>query len=655
VPQRTNIDLSKTLIGAVMIFCLIAPITISAEEDLHVIQRINAHGDELLCLSMSPNQQFIFVGSRKGNILVWSRVENKLVKSLNQGNPVYSIIPSDDGRYILAGGGIKESASTKGIVRKWDIQKGTYQEWKTADGGCISHLAADHHSKLAAAITFTKTLTVWTLSSGKRVTTANLEGTPLSVAIIGKKILYTTVPAKCEDALAKGEEPEASSCSSSIWIRTVDDGKKASSSLNPLADGQMWGKLWASPDGKWLAASCYDFIKGQWRIVILDAASGKERIRIDGEAAAWSSTSCLLVFGSSEPTKKVLFDGNGMPKIEEAMRASQFHGAGEPANLTGQAVSADGLFAWGAFQKRGALAEWNLKEKKAKLLIDSPGFLFGLAVLDKPAAPRLLITGGDDKSVRIWNLENFAMINEFQVSSGVPQGVALVADGKKAIFSYSTDKAPTQIDLRDLATQSSRSLISVPQPFAAVHAAEGGFVYNQENIIKLASFDPFLIIREFVLEKPVHQFAISANGQWLAACDDAGSLYRFEIITGRMVRCQKLKIKDLSRITVTNDGNAVYTTEWSANLRRWNIKMDTIDELGSIRGQVSSMRLSTDERQLAIGGNHCDIGIYDAETGKQLYYGQTPDADFYITGVWLNGSRLILTTDTGLLIDSRLK
>jgi len=156
-------------------------------------------------------------------------------------------------------------------------------------------------------------------------------------------------------------------------------------------------------------------------------------------------------------------------------------------------------------------------------------------------------------------------------------------------------------------------------------------------------------------ERNLDQCSVSANGEWLAAANDQGVLYCFDVKTGRRLNVSTEKIESLSRLTVTNDGHYVYTTEFNSALKRWDTRQNVTKELSSIRGQAHAFLLSSDGQRIAVGGNHHDVAVYDTATGKRLAYFQTEASDFYVTNVWLLGNRLLFTTDAGVLKDGFLK
>jgi len=199
-----------------------------------------------------------------------------------------------------------------------------------------------------------------------------------------------------------------------------------------------------------------------------------------------------------------------------------------------------------------------------------------------------------------------------------------------------------------------KHLLKLKEPFVRVIHAQGGFIYNEESRLVLADATDGKQIREFVINAKLAQFSVSANGEWLAVADDQGSLYCFEVKTGRLLNKSHEKIDSLTRMAVTDNGEYVYTTEFRATLRRWDTRRNQHDEMAEIRGQAASIFVSPDGRRIAIGGNHHDVGVYDAETRERIMYFQTESSDFYVTNVALFQDRLILTTDAGVLMDGQI-
>ena len=61
------------------------------------------------------------------------------------------------------------------------------------------------------------------------------------------------------------------------------------------------------------------------------------------------------------------------------------------------------------------------------------------------------------------------------------------------------------------------------------------------------------------------------------------------------------------------------------------------------------MTLANDDRWLVTAENHHDVGIFDRETGRLVFYMQAGGAAFRVEKVWIKGKRVILTTDIGVM------
>ena len=206
--------------------------------------------------------------------------------------------------------------------------------------------------------------------------------------------------------------------------------------------------------------------------------------------------------------------------------------------------------------------------------------------------------------------------------------------------------------LADIESGTERQIVSADEPYARVEAAGDRFVYGVGNRLTLAD-QSGASIREFNLSDKVSSFEVSRNAQWLAAADST-SLYLFDLNAGRQV--QQLPIKYSSeKLAVTNDGQSVYLSNWPGEVYRWDVTGNVISSLTSVRGVPATLRLSMDEKQLIVGGNHRDVGIYDAATGEIQHEFETEAADFNVTNVWLKDHRLIFTTDAGLLFDTKVR
>ncbi len=634
------------------LFCL-TPVAVWAkkyvvedEYDFRITHRINAHGDEFMSLALTPDGQRLVVGTEKGELIVWGVREQRVLKQLNQGSPVHCVVALD-ANHLVAAGGPHSGSEERGVIRKWDIDAGTFEEWKGTGNVTFLTLAADPRTGLVGAGNLSGVVLLWNSSDGRLMVTRDLKQPVIGLALINR-ILYVTTIAKEE--VKKIDDDVDHRSTNAILTFSVDQLDRPAHKLVSERSGKLWGELRPSPDGRMLAAR---FAAGGDGVALLEAANGKEIATFDHRAAAWTSNGEVVLFDEEVPTQLAHITAQGKVSLTELLKSGSWHASGTPSHMAGQVVSSDGSMVWEIFQLGATLVECNLGTKGFDVRLNIVGLPFAMDVLERSSGDEFLVTGGDDRFVRVRKLSDLSLVKEFQVNHGVPQGVALLADGRHVVFSFSSKDSPTEIVLADFVSGEQKQLLNIPAPFVRVAAAANAFIYNLEDHLVLV--DPKTgETRDFAVNSKVNQFSVSANGNWLAVADDKGTLYCFETATGKRVAVSADKIDSLSGLTVTNDGRYAYTTEWLAALKQWDIRSNTTKELASVRGQAHSLRVSSDGKRIAIGGNHRDVAVYDTAKGHRLLYFQTEASDFYVTNVWLRGDRLVFTTDAGVMKDGMI-
>jgi WD40 repeat protein len=598
-------------------------------------RRVNAHGDEFMALDQTSDGRFLIVGTESGKLIIWSIAERRIVKQLDQGSAVHCVVALNDADAFVAAGGPHDGPTNRAVIRKWRINTSDSEEWKGLTDGSIMSLAYEPKTELMVADTLTGKLAVWNSTNSALVTNRSFDGPASGLAINGKEIYRTQMSLDQEE----GVKPN------SILRFRIDQSKPIQ-----VTEEGVWGALDISPDHRLLAARLYK--ESTLTVVLRDLATNKTIGAFEAQNFAWSADGSLVLFDDEVANARVSIDARGRVSRTELLKAADWHGSGKPAIMTGNIVSADGSTVWEVFQLGATLLELDLNKKTFDELYSVKGYLYAIDVREPL---NLIATAGDDGFVRVRKLSDLSLVKEFKAEPGVPQGVALMEDGRHVVFSASSEKSATRISVGDLSSGQSRTLFEAPEPFVSVHAAAGGFVYRRGNNIVLAKWIDGATIREYAIEGELDGFAVSANGEWLVAANETGSLFRFEIKKGTRSPVSAESIKSLTGLTISSDGRYVYTTEFEARLRQWDTQTSVMKELGSIRGQAHALRLSRDEKEIAIGGNHRDVAVYEIATGERRLYFESTAADFYVTNVWLGGDRLLFTTDAGVLFDGWVK
>lgn len=637
----------KTLFHIAISLVLLATVGIasqaaaSVEDDYRfdIERRINAHGDEFMALAQTADGRYLIVGTESGKLIIWGIAERQILKQLDQGSAVHCLAGLNDPDTFIAAGGPHAGKDNRPVLRKWRISTGESEEWKGLQDGSVFSLAFDPASELVAAGTMTGHLAVWN-SSGKIVTKRSFESC-ISGLAVNKQEIYLT-------KMGVGEDIE--SVKNAILRLLVNEPKRPPTELLKQTEDTLWADLKQSPDARYLAAQ---FANSNARgVALLDRATGKEISTFKARSFAWTRNGQLVLFDDEVATERVSIDARGKVSQSELLKESKWHGDGTPANMTAQVVSADGSMAWEVFQLGATLVELDLNKKSFDEVYSLRGYLYAIDVREPL---NLIATAGDDQFVRVRKSSDLSLVKEFKAGPGVPQGVALMDDGRHLVFSASTDQSPTRISIGDLGSGQSRTLFEVPEPYVGVRAAAGGFIYKRANSLVLAKWTDGATVREYPVEGDLEAYAISANGEWLIASNNLGYLFRFQIANGNRINVGAEPVSSLTNLTITNDGRYVYTTEFHAALKQWDTQNNLMKQLSTIRGQARTLRLSRDEKEITIGGNHRDVAVYETATGERRLYFEIAAADFYVTNVWLGGDRLLFSTDAGVLFDGWVK
>jgi WD40 repeat protein len=620
-----------------------------AEYQLHLTRRINAHGDEFNAAALTPDERYLIIGTEKGELLVWGLAERRVVRSFKQSSPIHGLVMLADGRRVVTAGGWHMGDKNAGTIGRWDLESGDYEEWPANASGSFYALTSDSRSGYILGVDLNGRITAWAYNSGQVVANWELNKVVFGLAVIGNTVYVTSYDRSEIEAAMKGGETPANA------IQTLDlsDPSRAPRQWIPAASTQSWRELVASPDGKFIAGA-YPNPEGGYSVPILDAATGSKRADFQGKSLIWSSPDLFVLFGNEWPSQLIRLRPDGKYSSKRFPGGPKWHASGHPADLTASVSSSDGSTMWGIFRQGAALVQWKPKKKRAEILTMTQGSVYAMDARENPDGSGLLLTGGDDGFARVWNLTDLSLRREFRMPIGVPQGVGLLADGRRAVISCSTGKSPTDILIADIETGETRRLLTLKQPGTRVYAAGENFVYKDERRIVLASPETGATLREFVAPEPIVHFAVSDNGQWLVLGDAKGSIYLFEVNTGREAGRREATVRSVGSLAVSNDGAAVYAIDFPGSLIRWDVKSDEFKTLTSVPW-CYTIRLSADETKILFGGHHRDVAVFDATDGRELLSLAVASADFYVTNVWSSGERLIFTTDAGVMLDGRIE
>lgn len=624
-----------------------------------VRHRVNAHGDEFNSLAKSSDGQRLFVGTEKGDIIIWNIGLQRVERKLRQPSPVHLVTTLSDPHYIIASGS-NHHEPLRPLVRKWNVETGTFVDLQGLDQASFpTALAAE--AELITLGSADGTVVVWDWASEKIVATWKLKEVPVSLALI-KQTLYVV---SINRASIMSDDATNENAISKL---SIDDPKKEPT-VFLKAPQRAWTALTASPDGHLLSATYRSPSQGE-RTIVVEPDSKSQLGSFSASASVWVNSTNLLLFNWLDPSELVQITRNGKAVSVKKFERMEADTPGRSFDLTGQVSSANASKVWATYRKGPGLLEFDSASRKIKTLIGGPSGAYALSVNTQDSKDGRLLTGGADGYVRLWNLSDFSLSREYHVAppEHFVTTVHLAPGGQQAVVGVMRiRKEPgppsaneiTEVSLLNLETGERRKLLDVRWWRANIALIGTQLMYPDVDRIRLATLESARTIREFTAKAPILRSAVSANGQWLAILDSSQTLSVFEIPTGKQTTAMATKADDWGPIVVTNDGRYVYQVASEGQLTRWDpqtgeVRESVLAKIREMHTRADFMTLANDDKWLITAGNHGDVGIFDRATGNLVCYTQTSAAGFYVEKVWVGGDRMIVTTDTGVMFEGRL-
>jgi WD40 repeat protein len=619
--------------------------------------RVNAHGNEFNGLAKSSDGKRLFIATEKGEIIVWNIGSRQPERTFHQTSPVHFVAALPESSEILAAGS-NHLKPLNVLVRKWNFETGEFVDLVGLDQSSLpTALATETQTQLAAVATDDGTVVAWDLGTNKQLATWKLKETPIALALMGRNVYVATID---RNAISSGQGIDENA----IIKLNVDDPKQPPAEFLRVPK-RLWTGLAASPDHRLLSATSQS--RGQERTSIIEPATKANLGNFAGSASLWVDPSKLVLFTWLDPSEIVQVPRRGPAKSIRQIGRPQSDTEGRAFDLTGQVANADGSRIWASYSKGPGLLEFDLATNRIRTLIQGPSGAYSISVSDQNSDAGQILTGGADGYVRLWKLADLSLVKEFHVAASgyFVSDVHLLADARRAIVGVMRirDRTEPMVDLvevllLDLETGQRKKLLDVKWWRARIAIVDDRIVYPKGDRVKLAAPGNIQDTRELKADSLIVATAVSANRRWLAVADDKSNLTVFDLLT-----LQKKTIAtqsgDWGTFVVTNDGRYVYRIANEGELTTWDLNtaqmsQSVLARIREMHSNVDFMTLVNDDEWLVTAGNHGDVGVFDRTTGRLVSYTRSSSAAFYVEKVWIQGNRLIFTTDTGVMVDGNL-
>ncbi len=560
------------------------------------IRRLLGPRDRVRCLAFNANGTALFAGSEDGFALAWDLATGEEIFRAGPHNgAVFGIALSRDGKLLASG-------AADGSAAVWDARSGHEIARLAGHEGAVRGVTFSPDGVLVTA-SEDRTIRFWNPSNGNEMQALRNVGTPWCLGFSPEGGYFA----------AGGEERLVR-----IWRR----GEKTEWCLIQLEGAAL--ALAFGPEERQIALAVDD-----GTILIWDLASRREVFRLAGHelavrAVAFRPDGRGLVSGSDDRTVRIWSGGQqerSLTGFRGGVRRLSFLRDGLLQGL----LEDDTLRVWdlgvgtAVLQRPGADSMWQ-RPSRARPELDA--YLQrqgrGLAVALSPDGASLA-TGAQDRSVRLWDVENRNQIRSWEDQRGDIRSVAFSPDGL-LLASGSSDRL-----VRLWQVRSGAPPLTMPGHRDAVahvaFSADGKRLASAsfDRSVRVWSVETGRELRNFpALEAPAVVVGFSPDGKRLASASLDRSVRLWNLETGREL-ARLPGPRGPVALTFSPDGRELLVGGEDGCIRIW--RSEGSPRTVVLAGHIAAVRdlvFSPDRNVLASGSDDNTIRLWDTQTWECL-------------------------------------
>ena len=235
---------------------------------------------------------------------------------------------------------------------------------------------------------------------------------------------------------------------------------------------------------------------------------------------------------------------------------------------------------------------------------------------------RRLVTGGDDRTIRIWDLATGRLERTLRGHLDSVRAVAVTPDGRR-ILSGGTydvvrvwDLASGQFEHTIAGQGGVRAVYAVAVTPAGERAVWGG-AGSAVQVWDLAHGRAEHTLRS--QDPNVRTVAITPNGKLALSGGDGGTVQVWDLETGLLVRAMNGHTSPVPAIAVTPDGSRVVSGGHDSTVQVWDLESGRLERtLWGHTGAVGTVAVTPDGKRIVSGGLDRTVRVWDMSDGQEI-------------------------------------
>jgi WD40 repeat protein len=494
-----------------------------------IAESFGAQTEDILSIAVSADRSRVVCGSRDGTVRVYDTSGGRLVQALESqpeyktANLITAVAFSPDSRLVLAGGYMPKGARDHAGIRLWDLGSG--QMVRAWDGEPEPH-----------SLVF--------LPDGKRAVSAGKRSSFNLWDVTTGKLLHTF----------QGHVAQVTSIAVSSDGRRIFSGSQDGTTRIWDADrGSLLASLIMRENGEWLAVTPEGFFDASTPNLatgILSVASGVERFGIEGIQETLNRPDLLR--------EKLRGDLSG--KVREA------------------AVKLDLSRALANKDKPAAPVAAPVPVEMTVETVAQMGHAGATSAMALSPDGRLVLTGGSDKTMKLWDAATGQELRSFIGHQGSVDAVAFSPDGRLALSGA------------------------------------------DDNTLRLWDVITGKELKSFVGHRSsIKSIAFSSNGQFAVSGSWDKTVKLWDIAGAKLLRSFDDHREHIEAVAFSPDRLTILSAGADKTAKLWDVSTGALlRSFDTHRDSVEAVAFSPDGRRVLTGSKDDTMKLWDAATGKEL-------------------------------------